>query len=73
MLLDAEWPWNFQNVVIIEILTKNDAVMVFPKFSMRKFTLCFDHSFEEHTTFIARALWLFWEIIIDVCPWWGTS
>jgi hypothetical protein len=53
MVLDAEWPWDFQIVVIKKILTNIDEVMVFSKFVARKFLQHFDHSFEERPTYIA--------------------
>jgi hypothetical protein len=53
MLLDAKWPWDFQNVVIIEIQKKIDTVMVLLKYDAGNFSPYFDHSFEEHPTYFA--------------------
>jgi hypothetical protein len=53
MPLDAEWPQDFQNVVIIEIPTKIATIMVLLKSSARNFCRNFDHSFEEHPTSFA--------------------
>jgi hypothetical protein len=41
MLVDEKWPREFQNVVIIEIPTKNDAFMVVLKSIVEKFSLQF--------------------------------
>jgi hypothetical protein len=48
MPLGVDWPWDFKTMVIIEIPTKIDAVMVFSKNATKKFSTHFDHSFEEH-------------------------
>jgi hypothetical protein len=69
MPLDAEWLWDFQNVVTIEIPTNIDAIMVFSKSVTKKFSPHFHHLFEERPTFFSLAFWLFGESIIDICPW----